>query len=140
MTTQTVDSIIASFPNTTISSSDEEPTYNLIKIAEKELIENATSIRSELGGGQHGCLNLILATTKHASITSSNFISHANPESFSTFPPLQKQPQLSQINYTHKIQLRLWREQCIVTRAITNNLTNDFDDSCMSELHNIWTG
>ena len=68
MTTQTADSIIASFPNEKISSSDEEPTCNLIKIREKELIENITSIRSELGEGQHRYLGLIL-TTKYHTIT-----------------------------------------------------------------------
>ena len=51
MTTQTADSIVVSFPNEKISSSDEEPAYNLIKIGRKELIENITSIRSEIEGG-----------------------------------------------------------------------------------------
>ena len=77
MTTQTVDSMIASFPNTKISSSDEEPTCNLSKIGEKEMIENITSIRSELGGGQHGYLGLMLSTAKHNEITGFYFTPHA---------------------------------------------------------------
>jgi len=68
MTIQTADSIIASFPNAKISSSDEEPTYNLIKIGEKELMENITSIRSELGGSQqvftpNDCIKELIRTT-----------------------------------------------------------------------------
>ena len=88
MTTPTVDRIIASFPNTKISSSDEEPTCNLIKIAEKELIENATSIRSELGGGKHGYLGLMLSVAKYNAIMGHYFTPHSNPRPFSEFPPL----------------------------------------------------
>ena len=135
MTTQTVDSIIASFPNTKISSSDEEPTHNLIKIAEKELIENITSIRSELGGVQHGYLDLMLSTAKYNAITGYYFTPHANLGPFPEFPPTQTQPQIAQINATHKSQLRLWREQEIVKRAIKNQLTNVFNPRHIADLH-----
>ena len=60
MSTPTVDRIIASFPNNKLILSNEEPTYNLIKETEKLLITNVTSIRSELGGAQHGYLGLLL--------------------------------------------------------------------------------
>ena len=111
MTTPTVDSIIASFPNNKLNLSDEEPTYNVIKEAEKLIITKFTSIRSELWGGKHECLGLLLKAEKHKVITGSYFILHSNPGTFPTFPPLQTQPQIAQINATHKTQIRLWREQ-----------------------------
>ena len=140
MTTQTADSIIASFPNEKISSSDEEPTYNLIKIGEKELIENVTSIRSELGGGQHGYLGLMMSTVKYHTITGFYFTPHANPGSVPVFPDAPTQPQIAQINATHKSELKLWREQELVKRAIKKQLTNMFHPRYIADLHDNYTG
>ena len=64
-------------------------------------ITNVTSIRSELGGGKHGCLGLLLKDAKHKAITF-DFIPHSNPGPFPTFASLQTQPQIMQINATHK--------------------------------------
>ena len=82
----------------------------------------------------------MLSATKCNTINGSDFTSHTNPGPFHTFPKLQAQPQITQINATHKNQLRLWREQEIITKAIKNQLTNIFHASYLAELHDNYTG
>ena len=65
MTTTIVDSIITSFPNNKIETSDEDTTYNIIKEVGNLPITNVAPIRSELGGGQHGFLGLLISTPKN---------------------------------------------------------------------------
>ena len=72
-TSYTVDSVTESFPNPTVPKIEGEPTYQSIKNVEKVLLENAASVPSELGGGQHGYLGLILSDTKYHTITGHNF-------------------------------------------------------------------
>ena len=102
MSAISVDSIVASFPNPSIEKSDEEPAHNLIKKVEKLIIANASSMRSELGGGLHRCLGLVLDPAKHASITSHDFVPHSNTCPLPTFPEAPAQPLIAQVNATHK--------------------------------------
>ena len=69
MSIATIDSIADSFPNSYIPTIEGEPTYETIKRAEKLLIENASSMQSTLGEGNHGFLGLILTPEKYFIVT-----------------------------------------------------------------------
>ena len=73
MSKLTVESVIESFPNPSIPKFEHEPTYDSIKQVEKYLIENASSIESTLGGGNHGYLGLIMDPAKYQTLTRSLF-------------------------------------------------------------------
>ncbi|MFO0089249.1 MAG: hypothetical protein ACK518_00245 [bacterium] len=84
--TESVDSIIEGFPYSTITKHAGEPNYHAIKDVERKLIKNASSFPSELGGGNHGYLGLILTPEKYTLVTGHDFTPHQNPGSLPTFP------------------------------------------------------
>ena len=86
MVATTVEAIIESFPTSSIPCIEGEPTYKSIKEVEKIIITNASSIESELGGGNHGLLGLVIPAARYNTITGTNFVPHANPGALPTFP------------------------------------------------------
>lgn len=107
MTYSSVESVIESFPHSTLPKIEGEPDFAGIKNIEKLIITNASSCESELGGGQHGMLGLVISPERYQLITGHEFEPHPNPGALPTFPPNPTQPQIAQINSTHKEQLRL---------------------------------
>ena len=138
--TESVDSVIEGFPYSSISKVEGEPTYQSIKEVEKQLIKNASSYSTELGGGSHGYLGLILAPAKYQLVTGHEFEPHPNPGSIPTFPEHPTQPQIAQISNTHKVQLKLWREQNTLIKALKKQLTNAFDPKHLQEIEDTYTG
>jgi len=135
-----VDTIIEGFPYSNIEQIKGEPSYHSIKEVERKLIKNASSFPSELGGGQHGYLGLVLKPEKYQLVTGSTFTPHPNLGSIPTFPPNPTQPQIAQISSTHKEQLRLWRQQHTLIKALKKQLTNAFEDKLLKEKEDTYTG
>ena len=79
MSTTTIDSITDYFLNSSIHMIEGETTYETIKQAEKNLIENKSSTQSTLGAGNHGFLGLTLTPEKYFTVTSYTFQPHVNP-------------------------------------------------------------
>ena len=106
MVATTVEAIIESFPTSSIPHIEGELTYKSIKEVEKIIITNASSIESELGGGNHGLLGLVIPAARYNTITGTNFVPHANPGALPTFPVNSIAPQITEISNTHRE--RLW--------------------------------
>ena len=100
MTTVTVEKIIASFTNNKIETSDEEPTFNLIK--KKKTTNHKCHFCRIRIRRRSTCLDLMLSATKFNTITETDFTTHTNPGPIPTLPQFQTQPQIAQINATHK--------------------------------------
>ena len=75
----TIDSLIESFPYPTIPRIEGRPTHQSIKELKTLLYENASSIPSTLGGGNHGHLGVPMATTAYTLLTGTAFNAPANP-------------------------------------------------------------
>ena len=98
----TVEVMLESFPNNPVTKIEGEPSYQSLRTLEIELIQNASSIFTELGGGNHGYLGLLLEATKYLEITGHDFNQHSNPGLIPIFLDNPTQPQITQINATHK--------------------------------------
>ena len=118
MSTATIDNITNSFPDSTIPTIEREPRYETIKRVEKVLIENASSINSTLGGGNHGFLGLILTPEKYFIVTCYAFEPHVNPGALPVISPNAAQHQILNTNAVHKEKLRSWREQTFASKAL----------------------
>ena len=140
MTYTSVDSVIESFPHSTFPKIEGEPDFASIKNIEKLIITNASSCESELGGGQHGMLGLVISPTRYHTITGHQFIPHNNPGALPTFPANPTQPQIAQINATHKEELRLWREQNLIIKALKKLLVSVWEQKFLEEIHDNYTG
>ena len=80
-----VDSVIEGFPCSTIEKHIEEPKFQIIKQVERKLVKNVSSYPSELGGGNHGYLGLLLQPPKYTLVTGQDSTPHPNPGSLPTF-------------------------------------------------------
>jgi hypothetical protein len=68
-----VESIREGFPFITTAKQPGLPTYAIITKVHLKLKANASSIVSELGGGAHGLLGLVLSPTTYAALTNAAF-------------------------------------------------------------------
>ena len=105
MSLPSVEDIIASFPHPNVPKIEGEPTYKAIKEIEKLLISNASSFESELGGGTHGYLGLVIKPARYQIITGNTFDLHNNLCALPIFPTGATSPQITTISNTHREQL-----------------------------------
>jgi hypothetical protein len=68
-----VESIGKGFPFLTIAKQPGLPTYETIAKVHLKLKANAASVVSELGGGAHGLLGLVLPTATYTTLTNVHF-------------------------------------------------------------------
>ena len=94
--------MLESFPNNLVTKIEGEPTCQILRLIEMELIQNASSILTELGGGNHGYLGLVLSVAKYTELTGHVFTPHPKPGLIPTFPQNPTQPQIAQANAIHK--------------------------------------
>ena len=123
MTTSRIDYTTTYFPYSSPTPIQGEPTYKALKRLKNELRANASSIDSDLGGGDHGYLGLILTDEEYARIC---------PET--PFIPPQFPGQLSiprgtdtidaiNLREAHKRDMHLYRECKDVERALLKHIT-----------------
>ena len=95
---------------------------------------------SQLGGGQHGLLCLVLNAALYFTLTSTEFIQLTNPGTVVTIPPGSTGPQIDIIVRNHKEQLREWQETTRTDQAIQQQLIAVFDEEYLRGLRNMHTG
>ena len=77
--TTSVDGIIAAFPKSTIPPIHGEPDRTTLIAMHKLLCANAASITSNLGGGNHGHLSLLMTAAEYFEETQHTFTAPTNP-------------------------------------------------------------
>jgi len=98
MISLTIDLVTDSFPNPSIVKIEGKPSYNTIKHLEDLLIENASSVQSELRGGNYSYLGLVLKPIKYSTLTGVAFALHWNPGTMPVFLPNPTQLQIAQVS------------------------------------------
>ena len=93
-----VDYATAYFPYPTPTKIEGEPTYKSLHTLQKELRANASSIDSDLGGGDHGYLGLVLNDPNYAAIPGTL------PFVAPNYPPVLAIPETA--NHVEALQLR----------------------------------
>ena len=84
--TPSVATICSVFEHQTIQPYTGEPDYEAIKSVHDQLKANAASIPSELGGGKHGLLGLIMSDATYLLMANSSFRFPPNPGLLPTIP------------------------------------------------------
>ena len=74
-----VDYATSYFKYTTPTHVHGEPTNKALKRLKNELRANTSSVESDLGGGDHGNLDLVLADVKYAHVSGTSFIETTPP-------------------------------------------------------------
>jgi hypothetical protein len=94
-----VENIISSFPKSP-TKIDGKPTYQTLKDLKDTLIENAASIDSARGGGNHGLLGLVVTPAEYiADVDPAHpFVRPVNPGLGPNIPAAATQHQIAQLN------------------------------------------
>ena len=125
---QHVDYASTYFPHKTPTLVRGEPSYKDLKRVKMELRANASSVDSELGGGDHGYLGLVLSNTEYLSVPGVNgtrFTAPAYPGAL-VIPQNLTDVQALQLRETHKELIQNYRECCHVEKALLKHLQGSF--------------
>jgi hypothetical protein len=104
------------------------PTYGTIAEVHLKLKVNAASVVSELGGGVHGLLDLVLPPATHATLTNVVFNTPVNPGTTPNIEAGGTAVQIHEIFRQHKENLRVWREYNVTDKALQQQLINTFKE------------
>ena len=140
MTGTTVEQIREGFHYPTLDRQPGLPSYNTINSVHTLLKTNAASVPSQLGGGQHGLLGLVLNNDIFQKLTGTDFIKPSNPGTVATIPTGSTGPQIDNLVRNHKEQLREWQETTRTDQALQQQLIAVFDEEYLRGLRNMHTG
>eukprot|EP00957_Ditylum_brightwellii_P015822 1191704-Ditylum_brightwellii.AAC.1 len=85
-TAPTVADLEQSFPHTLIPEIQGSPTYEKLYEIQKLLMENAASVETQYGSGNHGHLGLAINPTRYNQEAGQHFVIPPNPGPTATMP------------------------------------------------------
>ena len=120
---------------------NDEPTHKALKRLKNELRANASSVDTDLGGGDHGYLGLVLTDPEYANINPAPpaFIAPVFPGPL-TIPATATAVQAVQARETHNEQIRVYRECKNVEKALLRHLQSAIENRYIEHLVNEDTG
>ena len=136
MTTSRIDYASTYFPHSTPTPIRGEPDYKSLKKFENELRSNANSVDSDLGGGNHGYLGLVLSEQEY------NRICPDTPFEAPEFPgPLviswgTDTADVINLREEHRTNVALYREWREVEKALLRQFTQVVEQKYIDFLKN----
>lgn len=128
MIVQTPEEYIKGFPHKVLPKIHGAPNYQSIRLVNKKLAANASTIKTTLGGGRHGYLALCMSPTAYSSYSLIAFVPPVNPGPIPTFPIRATAVTVAALEATHKENLRAWEEYNAVMQALKNQLIEAVDE------------
>jgi hypothetical protein len=130
------EAMIDSFPNRHIPKIFGIPTYASINAVKASLAQNAVSISSTRGGGQHGYLGMVLSAPVYHTVTGGQaFALPLNPGNIIAM----NTPSAMQVR-THSETLREWREYNNIEQALKKQLADSLDPIYLRAVRDPYVG
>ena len=107
------------FLYSTLTKVHGELDYPILKVLEKEVAANTTSIKSDLGGGQNGHLGLIKSPAAYTNVCTTPYVQHINLGLLS-ISVVSSQHASPCMLLDHKKQKRLFREMITIKKSLKN--------------------
>lgn len=124
MTTElTVDSILEAFPNT-IPPIVGRPTSQNLTLLKQLLFENAATIPSNIGGGNHGHLGVIMTQPRYLTMVGNAWVPPLNPGVAPVIPDGSSGPAVIRITAQHRNEQALFRTYNNVDKALKQQIQN----------------
>ena len=139
MTIGTIDYASSYFKFKTPTPIRGEPTHKSLKRLKLELQANASSVETDLGGGNHGYLGLVLTDDEYASIP------HTQPFVAPNYPPpllipaTSTQIQAIELKEQHGEAKRLYLECKNVEKALLRHIQDAIEDKFIEPLVDPYT-
>ena len=113
-----------------------EPTYDDLRHLRAILYQNAASVPTQRGGGQHGHLGMIMPALAYAGISQTLWVDPPEPPpQVNIANPQPTQFQISEANRLHAEELKARREFQNLDRALTRILVNSIDPLYLKPFH-----
>ena len=129
----TVDYINNSFVYPSLNRIHGYPTYVSLLKLKKQLKTNAKSVSTDLGGGSHGHLGLVLSPEEYATVSRTPYEFPAHPGDF-TLPRNTPSDEAMIYREQYYEQLRLYREAVEVRKALIKQIVAAVEDQFLDEL------
>ena len=133
MTVGAVDYAASYFKYKTPTPIQGTPTNKTLKRLKQELRANASSVESDLGGGDHGYLGLVLTGAEYASISNTPFDAPRYPAAL-TIPQGTDQVQALNLREQHKEDKRAYYECKNVEKALQRHVQDAIEDKYLESL------
>ena len=117
-----------------------KPTFKTLTDTRKLLIQNAATIHTTLGGGQHGYSGLVLPPTEYALISNVPFLMPPLPPQDPQYPQGATQHQITATDRVHTDQWRRYNEAVAVEQALKKQLIEVVDRIYVEQRLNNVTG
>ena len=133
-----VDYINTAFEYPILDKIHGAPTFSTLNRLKKQLQANAQSVSSDLGGGAHGHLGLVLTPTEYATVSDIAYTMPAHPGSL-TIPRNTDAVEAVRRRDAHQERIRKFREATDVQKALIRQIVASIDGHYIDELRNATT-
>ena len=133
MTLGAVDYAASYFKHKTPTPIQGAPTNKTLKQIKQELWENASSIESDLGGGDHGYLGLVLTDAKYATVTATPFVPPTYPATL-TIPTGTDQVRALNLREIHKDAKSAYYKCKNVEKALQRHVQDVIEEKYLESL------
>ena len=113
-----------------------EPTYESLELLIKQLKANARSVHSNLGGGQHGHLGLVISPTTYNHISAVPFTKPLFPGAQALIPPGATQHLTRTLRIQFEEDLRVYHEVENVDKALKKQLVAAVESKYLDAIRN----
>ena len=135
-----VDNVVAKFPMKTMPKIDGEPDYGNINTMMQLLYDNAASLPTTLGGGQHGHIGIIMTPQLYTTLAKTPCKGPTDPG----ITPIHATGASAAIRQTdfleHKEERRIYDNHHTMEDALKSIIIDAVDEVYIGELRNKYTG
>jgi hypothetical protein len=115
------------------------PSYDTLHTLNQEIKSNAISVHSNLGGGQHGHLGLVISPNAYAFLADIPYVRPGHPAPLDV-PVAATRHQQDLLERTYKEALRLFHEVRGVERALMQQIVSAVEPQYLTAMRNRTTG
>ena len=120
------------FIHQTLTGIQGEPSYSTLKILKKELKANSSRVTSDLGGGGHGHLGLVLTAHEYSMISAVIYARPVHPGPLN-IPPGTPNHEATRLTLTHSESIRIYRETVELEKVLMNLTCNAMEETYYRE-------
>ena len=136
--TSAVDYISTYFEHPTLSKIHGEPNYTMLRKLKNQLMRNAASVPSDLGGGANGHLGLLLSPLDYQAVNGIAYVRPVHP-GILVIPAGTTQHESTRLTDYHKQEILNFRETVNVEKAMVKQVVHAIDAQYLDTLRNTTT-
>ena len=131
--TSVVDYASSYFEFPTLDKIHGPPTFRTLQTMRKQLKANCQTVISDLGGGRHGLLGLLLSPAEYALLSNVAFLRPQHPGQLQ-IPAGTPQHEAIRLREEHRENIRIFRETLDVETVLIKQVVSAIDPEYLKEL------